>query len=108
MEPNAYKVLYKYRDSEGYETQGIQWIYEDIVNCKNLQSNIVSITPVYIEELPDFTQEQTEELLNYHKLKDGIQQARNKADEADALLREFLNAVYNLRCELHRITINKE
>ena len=102
MKPNAYKIEYKTRNTEGYEETAVQWIYGDILS-KNLQSKIVSITPVYIEEFQPFSQDEIKKLLKYSTLNKRLQYAEQSREKAESRLFESRDEISNLKTEIAQL-----
>ena len=99
IRPNAYRIEYKSRNMEGYEETATQWIYGDILSSK-LQSSIVSITPVYIEEFQPFSKDELEKFLKYATMSKNAEQSRAKAE---AKLQESQETIANLKTEIARL-----
>ena len=102
MKPNAYKIMYKSRNMEGYEETATQWIYGDILSSK-LQSGIVSITPVYIEEFQPFSKDELEKFIKYATLSRNLQYAEQSREKAEARLQESQDMIANLKTEIARL-----
>ena len=102
IRPNAYRIEYKSRNMEGYEETATQWIYGDILSSK-LQSSIVSITPVYIEEFQPFSKDELEKFLKYATLSKNLQYAEQSRAKAEAKLQESQETIANLKTEIARL-----
>ena len=102
IRPNAFRIEYKSRNMEGYEEIATQWIYGDILSSK-LQSSIVSITPVYIEEFQPFSKDELEKFIKYATLSKNLQCAEQSRAKAEAKLQESQETIANLKTEIARL-----